>query len=73
MAHGTPFTQTPLTKLNWSADSEEAEKLIKGETVQLFTLESKKHLQDLVNFIRDMPQLPEINCQLTSKEVAQGF
>jgi hypothetical protein len=36
MAHGTPFTCKPLVKLNWEADSAEAEMLINGEMPESF-------------------------------------
>jgi hypothetical protein len=73
MAHGTPFTCAPLTCLNWEADSPEAEQLLRGELpCPLVGLENK-HLEKMIHHIRDMPQLPEIECQLTAAEVARGF
>jgi hypothetical protein len=62
LAHGTPFTRAPLTCLNWEADSPEAEELVAGKTPEAFTGIDNKYLQDFINYIRDMPQLPEIDC-----------
>jgi hypothetical protein len=73
MAHGTPFTQAPLTCLNWEADSPEAEQLINRELPPTLRGLENEHLNKILHYICDMPQLPEIACQLTTEEVAQGF
>jgi hypothetical protein len=73
MAHGTPFTREPLTCLNWEADSIKAEQLISGQLPETLRNLDNTHLEKLIHHIRDMPQLPEIECQLTPEEVAQGF
>lgn len=73
MAQGTPFTRTPLTCLTWEADSYEAEQLISGELPEALLDLDNRHLEKLIRHIRDMPQLPEIECQLTPEEVSHGF
>jgi hypothetical protein len=73
MAQGTPFTQEPLTRLNWEADTLEAEQLIGGELPEAFHDLGNEHVTKLIHHIRDMPQLPEIECQLTMEEVSNGF
>jgi hypothetical protein len=73
MAQGTPFTQEPLTRLNWEADSLEAEQLIGGDLPEAFNNLGNEHVTKLIHHIRDMPQLPEIECQLTMEEVSNGF
>jgi hypothetical protein len=69
MAHGTPFTHDPLTRCNWEADSHESEQLIKGTLPDAFGNLKNKYLEKLIHHIRDLPQLPEIDCQLTPDEV----
>jgi hypothetical protein len=73
MAQGTPFTQEPLTRLNWEADSLEAEQLIGGDLPEAFNNLGNEHVTKLIHHIRDMPQIPEIECQLTMEEVSNGF
>jgi hypothetical protein len=73
MAHGTPFTRAPLTCLNWEANSNEAEQLISGQLPDALSNLDNKYLEKLIHHICNMPQLPEIECQLTPEEVSQGF
>jgi hypothetical protein len=73
MAHGTPFTHAPLTRCNWEADSHESEQLIEGTLPDAFGNLKNKYLEKLIHHIQDLPQLPEIDCQLTPDEVSQGF
>jgi ribonuclease HI len=73
LAHGTPFTCEPLIKLNWEANSKEADMLINGEMPEAFDQITNKYTRNLLEYIRNMPQLPEIDCQFTPDEVATGF
>jgi hypothetical protein len=73
MAHGTPCTHAPLTRCNWEADFHESEQLIEGKLPDAFGNLKNKYLEKLIHHIQDLPQLPEIDCQLTPDEVSQGF
>jgi hypothetical protein len=42
-AHGTPFTQPPLTRLNWMAESIEAKEILQG-SIPLNLLSNNMHV-----------------------------
>jgi hypothetical protein len=73
MAHGTPFTRDPLSRVNWEADSDKAEALINGEIHPNLDTITNSYIQKLLNYICKMPKLPLVDCQLSAEEVATGF
>jgi ribonuclease HI len=73
MAHGTPFTLDPLSRINWEADSDEAEALINGEIHPNLGTITNSYVRRLLNYICKMPKLPLVDCQLSIEEVAAGF
>jgi hypothetical protein len=71
-AHGTPFTMPPLNKLGWNSCSDEAEQLLSGQIPpELQT--SNPYVMDILHYIAQRTQLPEINTYLSPEDVAQGF
>jgi hypothetical protein len=72
-AQGTPFTTTPLNKIDWTATSEHAKELLENRSVHQDLDQNNPYAREILNHIAQQPQLPEIDTYITSEEVAKGF
>jgi hypothetical protein len=71
-AHGSPFTQPPLNKLDWQAVSIEAREILNG-TVPVSFLSDNKHANKILQYIANQEQLPMIDTYITPEQVSIGF
>jgi hypothetical protein len=71
-AHGTPFTQPPLNKLDWQAESIEAKEILQG-SIPISLLSNNENANKILHYIANREQLPEIDTFITPDQVSQGF
>jgi hypothetical protein len=71
-AHGTPFTQSPLKKLTWQADTIEAKEIIAGCIPTNFITDNP-YANKVINYIANRETLPTIDTMLTEDQVSRGF
>jgi hypothetical protein len=71
-AHGTPFTIAPLNKIDWAANSPEANEILNG-TVPLSLLTDDDYTTKVLTYIAKRDQLPEIDTYITPEQVSNGF
>jgi hypothetical protein len=71
-AQGTPFTEPPLNKIDWPAESVEAQEILKG-SIPVSILSDNEHANKILRYIANREQLPEIDTFITPEQVSQGF
>jgi enamine deaminase RidA (YjgF/YER057c/UK114 family) len=71
-AHGSPFTQPPLNRLDWQAESIEAKEILQG-SVPISLLSNNEYTNKILQYIANREQLPEIDTYITPEQVSTGF
>jgi hypothetical protein len=71
-AHGTPFTTPPLDKISWQANSKEAREILNG-SIPVSFLTNNPHVNKVIQYMADRPNLPDIDTYITKDQVANGF
>jgi hypothetical protein len=70
--HNTPFTIPPLDSLDWGAQDDAAEQLLAGNIPNNLKTDNK-YVMEVLKYIAQRKQLPEIDTYLSPDEVARGF
>jgi hypothetical protein len=71
-AHGTPFTVPPLDKIQWQADSIEAQEIING-SVPIEFLSENPYTERILQYIAKRDTLPTIDTMISAEQVSRGF
>jgi hypothetical protein len=71
-AHGTPFTQPPLNKMDWHAESIAAKEVLQG-SIPILIMSNNENANKILQYIANREQLPEIDTFITPEQVSQGF
>jgi hypothetical protein len=71
-AHGSPFTQPPMNRLDWQADSFEAKEILNG-SVPISVLSHNEYANKILHYIAQREQLPEIDTYITPDQMSLGF
>jgi hypothetical protein len=71
-AHGSPFTQPPLNRLDWQAESIEAKEILNG-SVPISVLSNNEDANKILHYIAQREQLPEIDTYIAPEQISLGF
>jgi hypothetical protein len=71
-AHRTPFTVDPRNKINWQADSIEANEILSGVVPMQF-ISDNSCVNNVLQYLANQKNLPEIDTYITPDQVAKGF
>jgi hypothetical protein len=71
-AKGTPFTEKPLSYINWQANSTEAKDILKG-AIPLSFLNGNPYVEQILRYMAERKNLPEIDTYITPDHVSKGF
>jgi hypothetical protein len=71
-AKGTPFTEKPLSSINWQANSTEAKDILNG-AIPLSFLNGNPYVEQILRYMAKRKNLPEIDTYITPDHVSKGF
>jgi hypothetical protein len=71
-AKGTPFTEPPISDINWQANSIPANEILNGVIPMSFISENP-YVEKILKYMANRANLPEIDTHITPEQVCRGL
>jgi hypothetical protein len=71
-AQGTPFTEPPISDINWQANSIPAKEILNG-VIPMSFLSENPYVEKILKYMANRANLPEIDTHITPEQVCRGL